>query len=255
LNKVREYIKYNLKAKGRHGTHSPFVYDLVDKCFKMRIDDSFLKRRRELFRQLKHDHTIVKVVDLGAGSKYFNDQRKVSEIFTRSSSKGKFGDLLYQISNYYTPKRILEFGTSIGIGTINLACGFADSEVTTVEGCPNTAAQASKNIVQLGCENIIQKVMSFDQFIEQCPNKIFDIIFIDGHHDGNALIDYMNRLKVFSDENTLFILDDIRWSDSMFGAFNQIINDPDYHLTIDLYRIGIVSRKPGQHKEHFILKY
>lgn len=34
MNRFFEIIKYTWKAKGRHGIHSPFVYDLVDTCFK-----------------------------------------------------------------------------------------------------------------------------------------------------------------------------------------------------------------------------
>lgn len=37
MNRFFEIIKYTWKAKGRHGIHSPFVYDLVDTCFKIAV--------------------------------------------------------------------------------------------------------------------------------------------------------------------------------------------------------------------------
>jgi hypothetical protein len=37
VNRFIEIIKYTWKAKGRHGIHSPFVYDLMDKCFKIPV--------------------------------------------------------------------------------------------------------------------------------------------------------------------------------------------------------------------------
>jgi hypothetical protein len=32
LHEFIQYIQYRLKAKNRHGIHSPFVYELIDKC-------------------------------------------------------------------------------------------------------------------------------------------------------------------------------------------------------------------------------
>ena len=43
MNRFFEIIKYSWKAKGRHGIHSPFVYDLVDKCFRLTISKNQLK--------------------------------------------------------------------------------------------------------------------------------------------------------------------------------------------------------------------
>ncbi len=43
MNRFFEIIKYSWKAKGRHGIHSPFVYDLVDKCFQLAISKNQLK--------------------------------------------------------------------------------------------------------------------------------------------------------------------------------------------------------------------
>jgi hypothetical protein len=42
LHAFIEYLKYNWKAKGRHGTHSPFVYDLIDHVL---LDKSPLKKQ------------------------------------------------------------------------------------------------------------------------------------------------------------------------------------------------------------------
>jgi predicted O-methyltransferase YrrM len=249
-----EYIKYRWNAKGRHGIHSPFVYDFVDNCVRIKIESGNSEHLNNLFDKLRNDRREIEIEDFGAGSKKLGAKRKVSSIFKMSSSKGKYGKLLYRLSKHYQPKEILEFGTSLGVGASYFALGSHESKITTVEACKNTRSMALENLKELSA--VESKLGTFSEYLDQLPKeRQFDMIFIDGHHDGEALIDYLDRLQRHSHDETIFILDDIRWSDSMKSAWEQIVNDSKFHLSLDLFRVGIVLKRKHQEKEHFVIQY
>ena len=254
MNLLFEYLKYRIKAKGRHGIHSPFVYNFVNKCLTTKMDKKFISTQKKLFKNLKSDKTIINVNDFGAGSKKLSNQRSISSIFANSSSKGKYGKLLYSISNYYNPKNILEFGTSLGIGSIHFSAGNKTTNITTIEACKNTILIAQKNFKITNSTNIQPILSTFNEFLASYSGGKFDVIFIDGHHDGIALIDYLERLKPHTHNESLFILDDIRWSNSMLEAWKSIINDSYYHVSLDLFRMGIILPRHQQTKEHFTIR-
>lgn len=252
MNQVFEYIKYRLKAKGRHGIHSPFVYNLLDECFKIRLSGKEKAIISRLYSRLSHDQRIISIEDHGVGSKKLGRKRKISSIIKTSSSKGKYGRLLYQFARYSKPERVLELGTSLGLGTLHLYLGAPASKITTVEGCPETYRIAGEHLPPT-----IERVLStFDTFLKEKEHSAekYDIVFVDGHHDGKALLHYLNQLEPITHNDTIFILDDIRWSPSMKKAWMQLVKDPQYHLTIDLFRVGIIARRNQQEKEHFTLK-
>ena len=253
MNLALEYIKYRWNSKGRHGTHSPFVYDFVDKCMQISLDENFLEEREKLFKSLKADNRTITIEDFGVGSKKLSNERQISQLFKTSSSKGKYGNLLYQLSAFYKPKRILEFGTSLGIGSIHFSKGNSDSNIGTVEACRATRNEALGNFSKLNCKNIESIHTTFSSFLESYSGEKFDIVFIDGHHDGTALKNYLELLNPHTHNDTLFILDDIRWSNSMFSAWKEICNSQDYHVTMDLFRMGIILKRMQQVKEHFVV--
>ena len=249
-----EYIKYLWNAKGRHGTHSPFIYEFVDKCLSIKKEKNIIQQFSARFHYLKSDKRTIKITDFGAGSKYLSNERSISMLLSTSSSKGKYGDLLYKIARYYKPENILEFGTSIGIGTCNLSFGNPEANIVTVEACENTRLEALKNFKTFQCENIESILATFDQFLEEERSEKYDLVFIDGHHDGLALLHYMNKLESRTHNDTLFILDDIRWSDSMFAAWNKIRESENFSVTMDLFRMGIALKRKQQRKEHFVVR-
>lgn len=60
-----EYLKYRLRAKSRHGIHSPFVYKLIDECLakrgnlRARLDEYFGDKIIEMNILSTHDLKVV----------------------------------------------------------------------------------------------------------------------------------------------------------------------------------------------------
>ena len=254
MQNPRSYWSFFRRAKGRHGIHSPFVFGITDTCLTTKVDKNFNTERKKWYCQLAADREMFPITDLGAGSKQLRQQRSVSQLLKTSSSKGIYGDVLYKLAHYFRPQTVLELGTSIGVGTVHLKKGYPDAHIITVEGCPNTLAQACKSFDYWKLDGITTLCASFDDFLEQPVFTRYDLIYIDGHHDGPATLRYLESLQQQSHDETLFIFDDIRWSDGMWEAWQQIVSDERFHVTIDLGRMGLVWKRPQQTKEHFMIR-
>ena len=251
MNIVLEYIKYRLNAKYLHGVHSPFVYDFMKNAMGINIKEQHQKEILQCISNVNSNKKEIIVQDYGAKSKKLKGKRSVREIFKTSSSYGKNALLLYRISNYFKPKRILELGTSIGIGSLHLHLGYPSAHITSVEGCQETFNLAKQNLESTTIELMNS---TFYDYIKSLNEESFDLIFIDGHHDGEALKYYLKLLSDYIHNDTIIVLDDIRWSKSMFNAWNKIKLEKKYHLSMDFFRMGVLMKRPQQEKEHFILK-
>lgn len=200
----------------------------------------------------------ISVTDLGAGSKKMKfSGRKVREMASTSGMKPKYGRLLARIIDKYQVKRVLELGTSLGIGTYYLANHDSVEQVLTLEGCPETAAFAQKELEKSGLTQISYKHGNFDETLESALIELNqpDLIFIDGNHRYEPTMRYFNTVLSGVGEDSFIIFDDIHWSDEMEKAWNEIVADERVHVTMDLFRMGIALKRTGQAKEHFVVKY
>lgn len=251
MNIFFEYIKYRWNAKAQHGIHSPFVFNLMKDTFNVVPSPKEKTLITHFASKQNTNRKAINIEDHGAKSKRLRENRSIKQIFKTSSSHGKYGILMYKICKYFKPKNILELGTSIGMGSLYMQLGAPNCDIISIEGCPETYATAKENLKNYPIRLINE---TFENAIKGFKKEKFDLVFIDGHHDGVALQNYIEALGAFTDENTLFVLDDIRWSDSMLDSWNELKSSSTYHLTMDFFRMGILVKRPNQVKEHFTLK-
>lgn len=251
---LKEYIKYLLQSKKSVDSDTPFITDLTEKGLNIPIDNEDQKKLEQLFKRLKNNKLRIKVTDHGVGSRKLDDRRTIASIYKTSSSKGKYGKLLYQLTKHYRPERILELGTSLGVGTSYMKLGCPTTHIDTVEGCPETFRVADENLKNLGFKQVKLSCNTFSDFIGNLEKQKYDLVFIDGHHDGDALKDYLEKLQPYTHDETLYILDDINWSESMQEAWKDILNSNQYNLSIDFFRVGIISKSPQFKKTYLKLR-
>ncbi|PWS27495.1 SAM-dependent methyltransferase [Pedobacter yonginense] len=255
---ITDFLKHRLTAKSRHGTHSPFVYQLADEVIYDFTDKSEYKNIELQRKKLFNDDSIITVTDLGAGSHLNkNKTKKVSQIAKNALKSPRLAKLIYRLAKHTKAKTAIELGTCLGITTAYLSKANPNADIITIEGCPETANVAKNNFTALNLNNIELHVGNFDSILPDVIAKqpTLDFVYIDGNHRKEATLNYFKWCLPKVTENSLLIFDDIYWSEGMKEAWAEIKNQPDVTVTIDLFWIGLVYFKKGQAKEHFKLKF
>jgi len=257
LFQIKSYLKFLWKSKNEHAVHSPFVFNLLTKCFydkKPKPEYSILKNYR---KSLLENKNFIEVTDFGAGSKVFkSNKRQISKIAQTAGISPKRAELLFRVTNYFKPKNILEIGTSLGLATSALALGNTKAKVVTIEGCPQTGGTAKNQLDKFECKNVETIISEFESFLisENIQATNYNLIYFDGNHSKKATLAYFEVLLQTIDNDSVWIFDDIHWSPEMEEAWEIIKNHPKVKVTIDTFQWGFVFFRYEQPKEHFIIR-
>ncbi|MCA1965744.1 MAG: class I SAM-dependent methyltransferase [Flavobacterium sp.] len=255
---IKSYLKFLFHSKNEHGVHSPFVFDLVTKCFYDATKYPEYEVLKSYRKSLLENKNTIDVTDFGAGSRVFkSNTREISKIAQTAGITPKNAELLFRIVRYFQPKSILEIGTSLGLATSALSLGNDKAKIITLEGCPNTQKQAQ---VQLQEQNSNFQNIEFVNTEFSSYFKTLDIspithhlIYFDGNHSKKATLDYFEALLPTISNDSVWIFDDIHWSADMEEAWEIIKKHPKVSVTIDTFQWGIVFFRAEQEKEHFII--
>jgi predicted O-methyltransferase YrrM len=242
--------------------HSPFVFNLVTKCFYDKTNYPEYKILKQYRNSLLANKNFIEVTDFGAGSRVFkSNNRQIAKIAQTAGISPKRAKLLFRIVRYFQPEHILEIGTSLGLATSALALANKNGKIVTLEGCPKTQEQAQEQlqeqlINQPQLFNSIEFVNTeFSSFLHQVPPLgVRGLIYFDGNHSQKATLEYFELLLPTITNDSVWIFDDIHWSAEMENAWKIIKKHPKVKVTIDTFQWGIVFFRAEQEKEHFVIR-
>ncbi|KJD35939.1 methyltransferase [Tamlana sedimentorum] len=252
MHQVKQYIKFLLRSTNQHGVHSPFVYNLVTQCFYSKTKHSHYKTIKNYRKALLFNKKSIKVTDFGAGSHTFKKQdRQISKMAKHAGSSFKRTKLLFRVCKYFKPNNILEIGTSLGLSTHAMSLGNPNATITSLEGCPNISNFTSS---LLNNKNIKIVTGNFSETINKQTSIPYDLVYFDGNHQKEATLNYFETLLETAHNDSVFIFDDIYWSQEMTEAWETVKKHPKITVTIDTFFWGFVFFRKEQAKEHFTIR-
>lgn len=252
-----KYLKYWFKSRNQYYLHSPFVYKLISEVIYDKkvypVYDSIEKIRT----RLKNSKDKVNMLDYGAKAKSDIDVRSIKSIVKSSAKSLKLASCLHRLVHHFQPKYMLEFGSSLGISTMYQALGNKDSVFTSMEGSPEVAEIAKANLSSIKCDQVCLEIGNFDHILDEQLEKFpqLDYVFFDGNHQEKPTIEYFEACLAKAHNETLFIFDDIHWSEGMEKAWDYIKSHEKVTVTIDLFFIGLVFFRKEQAKQDFVIRY
>lgn len=247
---LRKAFNFYLKVDKKKKLDSPILKPLIQEVFQNKRNYYALDKLDTLRDHLKRDNSKVQHTDFGAGSQYKTKDKTIAS-FVKSSASDKYkGEILFHLSRYFRPHRVLELGTNLGMGAAYLASANSFTHVKSLEGCPNLSAAARIILSSVGIKNVDVITGKFSStLINTCRElESIDMVFIDGDHSYQSTVDNYKTIKSFLHSKSVVIFDDIYWSDGMKKAWEEVKKDKDVVLSIDVFTLGIIFFDKELHK-------
>lgn len=178
------------------------------------------------------------------------DRTTIGDVARSASVSPEHAWTLWALTRSTDARRVLEMGTCVGVsGSYLAAAAGADGGggvLRTLEGHEDRAAVARDTFRRLGLVDAEVVVGSFARTLEGVlRDDTFDLAFIDGHHDHDATLRYVDLIRAACRPGAVLVLDDITWSDGMRAAWREVQSGLAASAHADLGRVGVTVLGAG----------
>ena len=185
----------------------------------------------------------VEVVDYGAGADR-EPVRRVSDVYAAAASGPLWGRAMTGLVRGLRPRRVLELGTNLGVSAAHIALALRRTEaetddeddepvagrLVTLDGAPALAEIARRNLGALGHtvgdgEARVRIVVgAFDETLaDVCAREgPFDLVFVDGHHERDAALRYVETIRPHVAPGGVVVLDDVEPTRPVRAAYRAL---------------------------------
>lgn len=248
--KARSWLDYLFAAKTVHQVDSPFIFDFCKRVLEERAPVKNGKMIEAIRAQLSASRAGFDRLDYGTGAARampVKARGRVDRFVRQSSIRPIHGTWLNRIVQFWQPATVLELGTAVGISGSYMMINHPDLKLKTIEGDPFLANLARETFKKLDLRAVEVLEGKFDSVLPAVLEKtgVIDMVYIDGHHSGDALLGYLKRIRPYlNPTHGLIVLDDIYWSPDMAMAWNNLKGASDWSLQLDLFQFGLLLNHP-----------
>ncbi|MCC6460813.1 MAG: class I SAM-dependent methyltransferase [Saprospiraceae bacterium] len=258
--RIRQFLRFYAAADTRYQVHSPLVFDLANALLEDRRWFYAFRDVEAIRARMLKSTVQLDIEDFGAASDGATPIRRrgsLSEQVRKAASSPRKGRLLFRLANWLKPERMLELGTSAGIGALYLASAARQARFISLEGSEALAQVARANLGILGLHHRAElRTGAFRDTLEPALQQLqhVDLVYFDGHHHRESTLAYAEQCLRYVRDHSVLVFDDVYWSAEMTSAWRQIQQHPRVTLTVDLFDLALVFVNPDvKTRQHFRL--
>ena len=249
---LKSYVNFIFSATNQHGVHSPFVYQLVTKCFYNRKNRPEYRKigeyRKDVFQEKQQLHIQPNCSTFFKANTY--KISKLAKIYAPSWKRSKF---LTRLTNYLNCKSVLEIGTQMGIRTSCFA-SHKNCDVITIDNCEETQKIAREKLKKHHFSTIKFCLQEFTQQEILVDQKKIDCIYIGNTRKKQSTLHLFEEALKKVHNDSVILIEGLHWSKDMNQAWKEIKENKQVSVTIDTFYLGLVFFRKEQAKEHFKIR-
>ncbi|MEP4531754.1 MAG: hypothetical protein ABJ004_01620 [Cyclobacteriaceae bacterium] len=248
---ANEFLKHKTQAVNAHGLHSPFLFDLYNQVIKAR--DIKLKNNLKAIRKTVFSSNETLTYTDPKTRETRNEQ--TGTWARRVTSSLRFSVFLIKLIDYLQAQTVLETGAAAGINAASLSHSTAH-KIVTMEGSVEIAQLARQTINKFGKQDVdIIEGEITDTFADSLSEYSPNLIFLDADHRKDTIRFYIDEISKMKQPPKCILIHDIYWSKDMKEAWLEVVQNPTFSLTIDLFEVGLVFPNYQMEKQHFRIKF